>query len=149
VVVCRVRGWLRFGSYLVLNEPCCGEFKLGDANPGLLQKMDNVATYSEARSEYTKQLATFVVPALLTWFQTLWSRNAADRNRCMALFQNECEEIPRWNSDRVHDEARALIERSGCDYMEELMTAVFIAHTKILTAVRLSKKKQELSITGP
>ena len=133
----------------MLNEPCCGEFKLGDANPGLLQKMDNVATYSEARSEYTKQLATFVVPALLTWFQTLWSRNAADRNRCMALFQNECEEIPRWNSDRVHDEARALIERSGCDYMEELMTAVFIAHTKILTAVRLSKKKQELSITGP
>jgi len=67
----------------------------------------------------------------------------------MALFQNECEEIPRWNSDRVHDEARALIERSGCDYMEELMTAVFIAHTKILTAVRLSKKKQELSITVP
>jgi hypothetical protein len=33
--------------------------------------------------------------------------------------------------------------------MEELMTAVFIAHTKILTAVRLSKKKQELSITVP
>jgi len=111
--------------------------------------MDNVATYSEARSEYTKQLATFVVPALVAWFQTLWSRNANNKSQCMAFFQNDCEEIPRWNTDRVHDEVRALIERCGCDYMEELMTAVFIAHTKILTAVRLSKKKQELSITVP
>ena len=67
----------------------------------------------------------------------------------MALFQNECEEIPRWNSDRIHDEVRLLIEKTGCDYMEELMTAVFIAHTKVLTAVRLSKKQQELSITVP
>ena len=111
--------------------------------------MDNVATYSEARSEYTKQLATFVVPAMVAWFQTLWLRNASDKSRSMALFQNECEEIPRWNTDRVQDEVRALIERTGCDYMEDLMTAVFIAHTKILTAVRLSKKKQELSITVP
>lgn len=111
--------------------------------------MENLATYSEARSEYTKQLATFIVPSLVGWFQQLWSRNASDRGRCMALFQGECEEIPRWNSDRIHDEVRVLIERTGCDYMEELMTAVFIAHTKVLTAVRLGKKQAELSITVP
>jgi hypothetical protein len=111
--------------------------------------MDNVATFSEARSEYTKQLATFIVPALVGWFQQLWSRNAVDKHRCMALFQNECEEIARWNQDRIHDEVRVLIEKSGCDYMEELMTAVFIAHTKVLTAVRLSIKQKKLSITVP
>jgi hypothetical protein len=111
--------------------------------------MENVATYSEARSEYTKQLATFIVPTLVTWFQQLWERNAGDRQRNMALFQTECEEIPRWNADRIHDEVRVLIEKSGCDYMEELVTAVFIAHTKVLTAVRLGKKQTELSITVP
>jgi hypothetical protein len=111
--------------------------------------MENVATYSEARSEYTKQLATFVVPTVVGWFQTLWSRNSADRQRCLTLFQSECEEIPRWNQDRIHDEVRVLLEKSGCDYMEELMTAVFIAHTKVLTAVRLSTKQKKLSITVP
>ena len=111
--------------------------------------MENVATYSEARSEYTKQLATLIVPALFTWFQNLWSRNASDKQRCLALFQGECEEVGRWNQDRVNDEVRALIERSGCDYMEELMTAVFVAHTKVLTAVRLSIKQKKLSITVP
>lgn len=111
--------------------------------------MENVATYSEARSEYTKQLATFIVPALVQWFQQMWSRNATDKQRCMSLFQSECEEVARWNADRVHDEVRVLIERTGCDYMEELMTAVFIAHTKVLTAVRLSAKQKKLSIVVP
>jgi len=113
------------------------------------QRMENVATYSEARSEYTKQLATFVVPTIVGWFQTLWTRNAADRQRCLTLFQTECEEIARWNQDRIHDEVRVLLEKSGCDYMEELMTAVFVAHTKVLTAVRLSSKQKKLSITVP
>lgn len=111
--------------------------------------MENVATYSEARSEYTKQLATLIVPPLVGWFQQLWSRNAANKQQSLSLFQTECEEIPRWNQDRVHDEVRLLIDRTGCDYMEELMTAVFIAHTKVLTAVRLSKREKKLSITVP
>jgi hypothetical protein len=111
--------------------------------------MENVATYSEARSEYTKQLATFIVPPLVGWFQATWARNAADRQRCMVLFQSECEEVARWNTDRIHDEVRVLLEKTGCDYMEELVTAVFIAHTKVLTAVRLSAKEKKLSITVP
>ncbi len=108
-----------------------------------------MATYSEARSEYTKQLATFIVPSLVGWFQQLWQRNAPQRGQAMYLFQTECEEIPRWNQDRIHDEVRVLLERTGCDYMEELMTAVFIAHTKVLTAVRLSSNQKKLSITVP
>lgn len=111
--------------------------------------MENVATYSEARSEYTKQLATLIVPSLIVWFQKVWSLNSSNKQQCMALFQTDCEEIARWNQDRIQDEVRALIERSGCDYMEELMTAVFIAHTKVLTAVRLSQKQKKLSITVP
>lgn len=111
--------------------------------------MENVATYSEARSEYTKQLATFIVPSLVSWFQQLWSRNATNKQQCLSLFQTDCEEIGRWNQDRIHDEVRVLIERTGCDYMEDLMTAVFIAHTKVLTAVRLSQKQKKLSITVP
>jgi hypothetical protein len=125
------------------------EFKHALDSPIPVQRMENVATYSEARSEYTKQLATFVVPTIVGWFQTLWTRNAADRQRCLTLFQTECEEIARWNQDRIHDEVRVLLEKSGCDYMEELMTAVFVAHTKVLTAVRLSSKQKKLSITVP
>jgi len=113
------------------------------------REMENVATYSEARSEYTKQLATMIVPPIVSWFQVVWARNASDRQHCLSAFQSECEEIARWNQDRIHDEVRVLLEKTGCDYMEELMTAVFVAHTKVLTAVRLSTKQKKLSITVP
>jgi hypothetical protein len=36
-----------------------------------------------------------------------------------------------------------------CDYLEELLTAVFIAHTKVLSAIRLTTKQKKLQITIP
>lgn len=112
--------------------------------------MENASTYTEARSEYTKHLAMFIVPAIVKWFRTAWVRNSTSTERnVMYLFQTELEEIARWNQDRINDEVRAFVESTGCDYIEELITAVFVAHTKVLTAVRLSSKQKKLSITVP
>jgi hypothetical protein len=38
---------------------------------------------------------------------------------------------------------------TGCDYLEDLLTAVFIAHTKVLTAIRLSANNKKIEITIP
>lgn len=111
--------------------------------------MENVATYSEARSEYTKQLAVFIVGPIVSWFQDLWSRNSMDKQNCLVNFQTKCEEVAKWNQDRIHDEVRVLLERSGCDYMEDLVTAVFIAHAKVLTAVRITARPQKMNLTIP
>lgn len=114
--------------------------------------MENVATYSEARSEFTKQLATFLVPGLVSWFQQTWATAfAANRHQAAAVFQSSCEDVAKWNQDRIEDEIAILLKNAGCNYMEELMTAVFIAHTKVLTAVRLSdsKRKKKMSIVVP
>lgn len=112
--------------------------------------MENAATYTEARSEYTKHLAMFIVPAVVKWFRQAWARNSVGSERnAMYHFQTELEEITRWNQDRINDEVRAFVESTGCDYIEELITAVFVAHTKVLTAVRLSSKQKKLSITVP
>jgi threonine synthase len=39
--------------------------------------------------------------------------------------------------DKVHREVTKLVSEIQCDYLEELVTAVFIAHTKVLTAIRI------------
>jgi hypothetical protein len=36
-----------------------------------------------------------------------------------------------------------------CDYLEELLTAVFVAHTKVLSSIRLTNKQKRLQITIP
>jgi len=108
------------------------------------------ATYSEARVEYQKQMANKLVLPLLEFFRKiradLW---AESQQSILSRFQKKCAEIPKWNQDMVAEETNRLIEVSRCDYLEELMTALFIAHTKVMASVRVNKKNKKLTITVP
>jgi Family of unknown function (DUF5764) len=108
------------------------------------------ATYSEARVEYQKQMANKLVLPLLEFFRKiradLW---AESQQSILSRFQKKCAEIPKWNQDMVAEETNRLIEVSRCDYLEELMTALFIAHTKVMASVRVNKKSKKLTITVP
>ena len=64
-------------------------------------------------------------------------------------FQALLQEIPDWNQDKVLRETEKIQRESNCDYLEELLTAVFIAHTKVLSAIRLTTKQKKLQITIP
>jgi len=108
------------------------------------------ATYSEARVEYQKQMANKLVLPLLDFFRKirtdLW---AESQQSILSRFQKKCAEIPKWNQDIVAEETNRLIEVSRCDYLEELMTALFISHTKVMASVRVNKKSKKLTITVP
>jgi hypothetical protein len=108
------------------------------------------ATYSEARVEYQKQMANKLVQPLLEFFRktraNLWSES---QQFILSRFQKKIAEIPKWNSDVVAEETTKLVEASRCDYLEELMTALFIAHTKVMASVRVNKKNKKLTITVP
>ena len=108
------------------------------------------ATYSEARVEYQKQMANKLVFPLLDFFRKirtdLW---AESQQSILSRFQKKCAEIPKWNQDVVAEETNRLVEASRCDYLEELMTALFIAHTKVMASVRVNKKNKKLTITVP
>ncbi len=101
--------------------------------------------YSDARTEYTKQLCQFVVPAVFRFFTNLLEKSREDvgreTQRILFQFQTYLKEIPDWNMEKVTNEIAQLERTIGCEYLEDLLTAVFIAHTKILTAIRISSKK--------
>ena len=64
-------------------------------------------------------------------------------------FQELLSQVPEWNMDKVQRETQKLIGSIQCDYLEELVTAVFIAHTKVLTAIRIGNKNKRVQITIP
>jgi hypothetical protein len=64
-------------------------------------------------------------------------------------FQTYLNEIHDWNMEKVNNEIHIINTNSGCDYLEDLLTAVFIAHTKVLTAIRLSANNKKIEITIP
>ena len=113
--------------------------------------MESVSLYSEARNEYLKQLSTWIIPPMVEFFRNEYSAivGREGNKRAMAYFQEFCAAVPKWNQDIIEMHTSTLLENCRCDYVEELMTAVFIAHTKMLTAIRVNSKQKKLQITLP
>jgi len=112
-----------------------------------------LSVYSDARTEYTKQLSVFLVPAYFQFYVDLLETSrqtmAADPKRVLWQFQTYLNEIHDWNMEKVRHEIQTIQNHCGCDYLEDLLTAVFIAHTKVLTAIRLSTNQKKVEIHIP
>ena len=112
--------------------------------------MENASLYSEARNEYLKQMSTWIVPPLVEFFRKEYNTLAdTEGKRVMSAFQTYCSEVPLWNQDVIDSNIGIVLDNCRCDYMEELMTAVFIAYTKMLTAIRVNSRQKKLQITLP
>ena len=116
----------------------------------------SAAIYSEAKSEYTKQLVFNFQPVLLRFFLDRYTEAKAapavssKSKSALSEFQDSLSQIPEWNLDKVQRETASLLQAVHCDYTEDLITAVFIAHTKILSAIRLhAKPRRKINITVP
>lgn len=112
-----------------------------------------LSVYSDARAEYTKQLCVFLVPAYFQFFIDLLEKAKQDMSnepkKLLWQFQNYLNEVHDWNMEKVNNEIHRIFVNCGCDYLDDLLTAVFIAHTKVLTAIRLSSNKKKIEINVP
>ncbi len=112
-----------------------------------------LSAYSDARTEYSKQLSIYLVPAYFKFFIDLLERakevTVNEPKKSLWQFQNYLNEIHDWNMEKVNNEIHNIYNNCGCDYLEELLTAVFIAHTKVLTAIRISPNNKKIEINIP
>jgi hypothetical protein len=112
----------------------------------------DISVYGEAKGEYTRQLCVFLVPCLESYFLGLLDEAkvlSPNPSKVLWHFQTLLQSIPDWNQDKVTKETELIQKDCKCDYLEELLTAVFIAHTKVLSAIRLTTKQKKLQITIP
>jgi hypothetical protein len=112
--------------------------------------MESVSLYSEARNEYLKQMASWLSSPIVEFFRAEYEKiSRKDPAKAMSSFQVWCADVPKWNQDVIDTNVSIVLDSCRCDYVEELMTAVFIAHTKMLTAIRVSSKQKKMKITLP
>jgi hypothetical protein len=112
--------------------------------------MESVSLYSEARNEYLKQMASWLSSPMVEFFRGEYQKiSTKDSTKAMSAFQAWCADVPKWNQDIIDTNVSTVLDTCRCDYVEELMTAVFIAHTKMLTAIRVSSKQKKMKITLP
>jgi len=111
----------------------------------------NSPVFAQAKIEYTKQLIDILKLPLYEGLQSIYSDSKqiyADNTdiELPVIFRQQIEKVPKWNIDMIEHEVDRIIRVSNCDWLEDLITAVFISHTKILASLGNNSKKVNLTI---
>ena len=114
-----------------------------------------ISNLHEARNEWCSRLVSLFTPlveeGLRSIFDEAWKMcvDTDEMNKYLMTFQNLLSRIPKWNSVIVEDERKRIIERSGCNYLEDLITCVHIIQLKVLTCIRVGNKQKKIDISIP
>ena len=119
--------------------------------------MKDVSILIEAKKRYIEQLHQILTPRMYEGFESIYDNSLEllenefeeknQQTRSIAkVFQEALKEIPVWNQDIINHECHRITQVSNCDYLEDLIEAVFIAESKILTAVQSIKGKTKVHV---
>ena len=109
----------------------------------------NSPVFAQAKIEYTKQLIDVLKIPIYEGLQSIYSdskQTYADTDELPNIFRKNIENIPKWNVDMIENEVDRIVRVSNCDWLEDLITAVFISHTKILASLGNNSKRVNLTI---
>lgn len=104
----------------------------------------------EAKSEYTKQLVTLLQTPVYNKMTSIFDNckeNTRNKRDLLINAQKELQKIPHWNQAQIDHEVAKVT--SSCDWIGELIAAIFISNVKILTSVKIGKDKKKIQITMP
>ena len=76
-------------------------------------------------------------------------KDANETSKYLMTFQNFIGRIPKWNGTIIETERKRIVERSGCSYLEELVTCIHIIQLKLLTSMRVGQKQKKIDINIP
>ena len=115
----------------------------------------NVSALHESKNEWCSRLVTLLTPLIIDGYKSILEesknlcRENGENEKYLMTFQNLISRIPKWNPQIIETERKRICEKSGCSYLEELITCVHIIQLKILTAMRVGQKQKKIDINIP
>jgi len=114
-----------------------------------------ISNLQESRNEWCSRLITIFTPLVIEGIRSIFNEawklclDNDEVNKYLMTFQNLLSRVPKWNNEIVEEERRRIIERSGCNYLEDLITCVHIIQLKVLTCIRVGNKQKKIDISIP
>ncbi len=115
----------------------------------------NLSTLHESKSEWASRVLIILTPLMIEGFRSIFNEankmciQTEEPEKYLMTFQDLLLNIPKWSNAMVEAERKRIIERSGCAYLEDLVTCVHITQLKILTAMRVGTKQKKINIDVP
>lgn len=111
--------------------------------------MDNLNILVEAKKEYLGQLCQIMCPAMIEVFSDMYDEASklSKGRKVLIMYQKLLKEVPNWSNAMSKQHTDNIASR--CAWFNDLLAAVFVACTKILSAVRLKTDNKKISLKLP
>jgi hypothetical protein len=114
-----------------------------------------LSNLQESRNEWCSRLVSIFTPLVIEGMRSIFNEawklciDNDEVGKYLMTFQNLISRVPKWNANIIEEERKRIVERSGCNYLDDLITCVHIIQLKVLTCVRVGNKQKKIDITTP
>jgi len=113
----------------------------------------SVPIFAQAKLEYTKQLVDVLYMNMYDGLRSIYDDSKKLYNQkttsIIVLFRSLLEKVPTWNTEIIDSETERIMKSSKCDWLDDLLTAVFISHTRILMSIGPNQNYNKINVTIP
>lgn len=116
---------------------------------------ETLSILNQSKNEYSAMLTTKITSYIIEGIYSIFNEAVSlceennEELKYLMTFQQFLSRITRWNKEIIEKETKRIMENSNCPYLEDLLTCVHIAQTKILTSVRVGTKQKKLDTHIP
>lgn len=114
-----------------------------------------LSNLNEARNEWCSRLVTILTPRIMEGIRSIFNESwkvsidNGEVDKYLMTFQNFICRVPKWNATIIDEEKKRIVEKSGCNYLEDLITCVHVIQLKVLTCVRVGTRQKKIDISIP
>jgi hypothetical protein len=114
-----------------------------------------ISNLQESRNEWCSRLVGVFTPLITEGIRSIFNESWKlciendEAGKYLMTFQNLISRVPKWNANIIEEERKRIIERSGCNYLDDLITCVHIIQLKVLTCIRVGNKQKKIDINTP
>jgi hypothetical protein len=115
----------------------------------------SIAILADAKEEYTRQLINILRTPMYMGIKSIYTdaktvcTNENRSNDVLMVFQELLSRIPKWSQEIINTEYNRITESSNCDWIEDLLKVIYVAHIKVLTIVNNANKNKKISLKIP
>lgn len=113
-----------------------------------------VSLLKDAKDTYTKRLCDYLHKPIYQGLVSIWneSKQMAENPNFPSPyrnFQTRLSIVHKWNQDIIDNEYDRIVDISGFRGYDNLITAIFVLHTKILSVVKIDNDNKKLNLKVP
>jgi hypothetical protein len=115
----------------------------------------SVSSLHESKNEWGARLLVILTPLVIEGFRSIFDeaykmcKENKEMEKYLMTFQNLITRIPKWNGNIIENETKRIIDKSCCNYLEDLVTCIHIIQLKLLTLMRVGQYQKKIDINIP